>query len=238
MPFYRNYLQTDYTFGKETYTVKFPNLVAYSDIWEEVKREGSFYRNFYIKDGVRPDNAAQQLYSNPLYDWVFFYVNDHLRESGWPLDNIQLASKVARDFPNTTLTVRDDIFDNFRVGSTVTGQTSNVSGIIIKRNVNLGQLVVEGTLAFVNGEGLETTEDETIKVATVESSIDESLSVHHYSDSSGIVDIDPNLGPGVELTAVSYKEFYETLNEELRTIRVLRPEIMSQVIQEFKRVMK
>lgn len=238
MPFYRNYLRTDYTFGKEEYTAKFPNLVAYSDIWEEVKREGSFYTEYYIKEGARPDNVSQELYKTTMYDWVFFYTNDHLRESGWPLDNLELADRVARDFPNTTITVTDDLFGNFRVGSTVTGQTSNESGTIIKRNLNLGQLVIEGSIDFIDGEGIETTEDDTIKLGTIVSTVPEYLSVHHYSDANGYADIDPNVGPGELLTAVTYKEHYEIRNEELRTIRVLKPNVMTQVIKEFKKAMK
>lgn len=239
MPFYPNYLTTNYYFGKEEYEVQFPNLVAYSDIWEEISKadDNAFYLKYYIKEGLRPDNVAYELYNDATYSWTLFYVNPLLRERGWPLGISELFEKVQRDFPNTVVTTRDDLFGNFRVGTIANGQTTNEYGTIIERNLNLGQLVFDGTVAFEDGESLVITEDDTTKTLTIESVVPEHLAIHHYSNSTGVVDIDPNIGPDEDLTAVTVQEDYQSKNEELRTIRVLKPDVIEQVMKEFKRIM-
>lgn len=235
MPFFPKYPVVDYYFGNEDFSVQFPDLVRYSSILDEVKNSGSFYQKYNIKEGDRPDHVSQELYGTPIYHWTFFYMNDNLRESGWPLRWETLLDKVVDIYPNTVLTTKDEIFDKFLVGESVTGLTSEKTATILKRDVNKGQIWVQGTKDFVANE-LISNGEQTITITAVSAEKD---AVIYYTDGDGNhVDIDPTVGPGENITSVTYLDHYIARNEECKSIRVLKPGVIESVFNEFKRAMK
>ena len=137
-----------YRFGDEDSESLFQNLTQYDDIIDQIKSQQSFYEDYTIKSGDRPDTLSTQLYGDPKYYWTFFLLNDDLRESGWPLRNEEVL-KVAKEFyPHRVLTINSDISSSeggydFRVGRHLIGNTSGTFGDIIKRNLDLGQLIVD-----------------------------------------------------------------------------------------------
>ena len=64
---------------------------------DQVKENSSFYKNYYIRDGERPDNVSHRLYENPRLHWTFYLMNDHIREQGWPLTQRSIVEKVKED---------------------------------------------------------------------------------------------------------------------------------------------
>ena len=170
MPYFTNFPKVDYKFGSEDFTVQFPNLSAYSDVLDSVKQNSSFYANYTIKRGERPDHTSQRLYNDPSYHWTFYLLNDGIRESGWPVNQYELDVLIKGNHPNTVIVTRSEIFDKFLVGSVVVGGLSGASGTIIKRNINLGQIFIEGVHTFTDGEQLLTTESLVEKSIMVQSS--------------------------------------------------------------------
>jgi hypothetical protein len=237
MPYFTNFPTVDYKFGHEDFTVKFPNLISYSDIVDSLKLNGTSYESYYIRDGERPDTVSQKLYKNPQFHWTFFLLNDNLREQGWPLEQGPLVDKISRDHPNTVLTTRTEIFTRFKVGSTVTGQTSSATGTVLRRNLDLGQIYVSGTGGFLGTEAIVTEEDGVTSFVDLVSASAETLAVHHYTNGTRNVDIDPFVGPGSGITPVTYTEYYFTQNDSLKQIRVFSPDVVTQVAREFRRVM-
>lgn len=237
MPYFRNFPNTPYKFGNEDYLVDFPNLVAYSDIIDDLKNNGSVYESVTIIGGERPDSLSQRLYGSPRYHWTFALMNDHIREQGWPLNGDKFEKKIQASFPNTVLTTRDSLFTGFYVGSVVTGQTSGATGTIIKRNVNFGQLFIEGSHAFLSNEAIATEEDEVQKSVDLVSASNEYLAVSYYTDGTDHVDIDPFVGPGSGISAVTFYEHYVAQNDLLKSLRVLSPTVINRVDSEYRRVM-
>lgn len=237
MPFFKSYPAVFYQFGDETSFTRFPNLVQYSEILDRVKLDGSFYQYYNIQYSDRPDNVSQKLYGNPNYHWTFYYLNDNLRESGWPLSNSQMEAKVAEAFGNTIVTTREDIFERFLVGDTVVGTLSETEGTIIKRYIDLGQLVIEGRPEFRDGENLQV--QGTNDVIETVSYVEEYNAPIYYKDGNGeFTDIDPFTGPGAGLVEWTYKDYFQEKNDELKTIKVLNPETMSRFISEFTKTMR
>ena len=126
----------------------------------------------------------------------------------------------------------------FKIGQTITGNTSGKSGKIIRRNINLGQIFIEGDITFrtsgenytsINSEG---TEENLVSV----SSEKEYLSESHYINGDGeIVDIDPTVGPGALLTGQTFEEIYFNVNSNLRQIKVIKPELINSIVSSFKK---
>lgn len=235
MSYFTEFPNVAYKFGNETTSTITPNLLAYADIIDDIKDNIDFYQNYVIND-ERPDQLSYKLYDDPSFYWTFFVMNDNLRRQGWPLSRIEVENTAKKIFKNTTVTTLGTINAAFAVGIEVSGVTSGESGTVVRRNLDLGQIIVEGTLNFQTGELLkcQVTGSEVV----IQGATQEYNSVKHYLDSDEIVDIDPTQGPGSELTAVSYLDFYDDENEKLRTIKVIKPEAMNSVISVFNEAIR
>ncbi len=242
MLYFNEFENLTYKFGDEVDTVIFQNLSTYVDIIDEVKNNITFLNVHTIQEGFRPDQVSFQLYGTPLNYWTFYLLNDDIREQGWPLIRTELDAYIKKIFPNTTLTTRDaDLANKFKVGQTLTGGTTSLSGKIIRRNIDLGQIIVEGDIAFSIGGELfsSTNSDGDVETLTAVSSSKEYQSASHYVDGSGlIVDIDPTIGPGGLLTEKTHEDVYFTVNENLRQIKIIKPSQVANVISSFKRALR
>ena len=228
-----------YRFGKESYNVDYPNLTQYADLIDIVKNDNSFYEYYSVQRSQRPDNLSQELYGTPNYHWTFFLLNDHIREAGWPLDEYLLEKKIQTNHPNTVIQTTDDLIGHFLVGDKIKGFTSAQARTIIKRNLDLGQIFVEGTNPFVDGELITTVEVDNPTTITCLNALDEYLAAVYYTNVAGdeIIDIDPLSGPG-SAVPITYDEYYRSRNDDLKQIRVIKPLAISRIVDEFERVMK
>jgi len=78
------------------------------------------------------------------------------------------------------------------------------------------------------------------KSVSVNSVTDQYNAIHHYENSDGEwVDIDPTDDLSAALyTPVTYFERLERQNEDLKTIRILKPDVVNQVYAEFQRLLQ
>jgi hypothetical protein len=236
MSYFSEFPNVAYKFGDEPTSTLTPNLLAYADILDDIKDNIDFYQNYVIQD-ERPDQLSYKLYDDPSFYWTFFNMNDNLRRQGWPLSRIGVEETAKKVFKNTTVTTRGTINADFGVGVTVSGVTSGQSGTVVRRNLDLGQIIVDGTVNFINGELLkcQVTGSEVV----IQSAVPEYNSVKHYVNGDGeMTDIDPTQGPGSEVTPVTYLDFYDDENEKLRTIKVIKPEAMNSVISVFNEAIR
>lgn len=211
------------------------NLSAYAEVLDEVKTNSAFYRDYYIRNGDRPDNVAFSLYENPQLHWTLFMMNDHLREQGWPLDHVEIVEKAKKDFPYITLTTEESIIEDFSVGSTVTGNTSATTGTIISRDLDLGQLVIETTNqhSFQSDELLNVQDSfEQLQLVAAE---EQHLAAHHYLQDGEIYTNKLDLTDGVTYVEITNLEFYIQENDKLRQIIILKPSSVNKVVQMFRK---
>lgn len=237
MSYFRYFPLVNYTFGDEKLPDAFQNIAVYSDIFDEVKNNIAFYQDYYIPEGERPDQTSYFLYETSTLHWTFFLMNDKLREKGWPLSNYDLVEKAKKDYSLTTLTTRTKLTDKFKVGQTITGSSSGATATIEHRHLDLGQLIIHrATGSFIDGETITSTnaDDELEQIVLFSSSL-EYLSAHHYENVSGeVVDIDPEVGPGAQLTEVTYLDRLFTQNDDLKQIRIIKPSSLNSVVSSFR----
>ena len=243
MQFFKNFPRTPYIFGDQetqggkqvTYEI-FQDISRYSDVIDQIKDTVSFYRKFTIQENFRPDQVSFQLYGTPEYHWTFALLNDHIKARGWPLTMLQLEEVVKRDFPHYTITTKDDLTGIFLPGQTASGASSAARGEILRRYLDLGQVVIASNKSFQAGEAVRnvapTADGSGSVIATSVSP--EYLSAHHYEDADGNwVDIDPAVGPGAQLTEITHFDRYVRKNDELKDINVIRPELILEVSSAF-----
>jgi len=238
MQYFNDFPNIFYKFGDEVNSVVYQNLSLYSDVVDQVKDGITFLNVHTIQEGFRPDQVSIQLYGTPFYYWTFYVLNDDLREQGWPLPNHELIPYIKKILPNTVVNTRDEFATKFKVGQTISGGTSSSTGKIIRRDLNLGKLTIEGDVAFSAGGELFTSvnSDGVSETLTGISTVKEYQSTSHYVDGSGaIVDIDPQAGPGALLTEKTYENVYFNVNESLRQIKVIKPSQINSLVTSFKK---
>lgn len=235
MAYFKNFQNVNYTFGNEITTTTTPNLLIYVDVIDEIKDQIAFYQTYHILD-ERPDQLSFKLYDNPAYYFTFYLLNDAIRAQGWPLSKKQIEVKAKALFRHTVITTRDFLSEHFITGDVVTGAVSTATGTILYRNLDLGQLVIEGTPSFLVGEALN---DQAGNIITIQSVSPEYNAAKEYVDADGVhTDIDSTVGPGALLTEVTFKDFYEAENAKLNTIRVIKPEAINSVIGAFNKAVR
>ena len=242
MLYFNDFPDVGYKFGDEVDETIFQNISVYAEVIDQIKSEVTFLNTFTIQEGFRPDQVSQILYDTPLHYWTFYLLNDDIREQGWPLIRHEFEEYIKKAFPNTTLTTRDSaLVSKFKVGQTVTGNSSGASGKIIRRNIDLGQLIIEGIVNFRQaGETISSTNSSgDVESMIVVSSTKEFQSASHYVDGNNqIVDIDFTVGPGGLLTEKTHEDVYFAVNESLRDIAVIRPELVSTLSSVFKQAIR
>ena len=231
--FFEYFPQISYKFGNEKTPDIFQNITMYADVIDQVKDSKSLYTDYVVPEGERPDQTSVKLYGTPTYHWTFFLLNDKLREQGWPLSNTEARNYAIRKYPNDVITTRTaltSLTGFFKTGDIVTGRTSGVSSVILHRNLDLGQIIVKGN--FVEGEEIETSG--TTSLVAVQSVSKQFNSAHHYKNTSGRVDIDPTVGPGILLTEVTYMDRVISQNNNLKQISVFKPGDINEVVKSFR----
>lgn len=145
MAFFRNFPRLNYKFGDEITTSLFQNLSVYVDLIDQIADDGSFYQTYTILDGDRPDVVSQKLYGSTDYYWTFYLLNESIRLQGWPLSVQELYENSRIYYPNIVITTEADLSTKFKTGHTILQGTildPAAKGVIVERNLNLGQLVV------------------------------------------------------------------------------------------------
>lgn len=241
--YFKEFPFVNYKFGDEVNPVVFQKLSAYVDILDKVKNAGAFYQKVFIQQEERPDTLSYKLYGTVDYYWTFFLLNDHIRLSGWPLSRYELYKLAETYYPNKAIITKDEIYTTFTVGTQFNASSSGLTGTVVKRNLDLGQLIVDiGTQTgdFTAGEIISYTDGDGNSVSTeVFTTSDQSEATHHYEDTDGVqTDIDPFLQNGGLLENVTYRDHLYARNEELKQIIAIRPSQILQVVAEFNSHMK
>lgn len=238
MTYFRYFPRVNYKFGNETTTDVIENISIYSDVIDQIKDALTAYEDYYILPDERPDQVSYKLYGTPDYHWTFFLMNEDLRDSGWPLSNNKVFEKAQADYDHTVITTLSTLTDRFKVGHTMTGLSSGATATISHRELDLGQVWFEGgTGTFTAGETVNSTDptDGITRSIVVDSVATQYNAAHHYENASGeYVDIDPTVGPGAQLTEITWLDRLVTQNDNLKSIRVIRSNVIEEVVDSFR----
>ena len=241
--FFRQFPIVDYTFGEETSTNRFQNLSTYIDLFDQVQDGVPFYEKYTILDYDRPDTLSFKLYGTTDYHWTFFLLNHHMREGGWPVTNMEVYSLAQTYYPHVTVVTEDPISTTFFVGTEVTSTSTGITGTVIERNLDMGQIVIctggcdgGSDPQFEDGEQLQyfDTEVDAVRSLTIMSQSPQYLAAHHYEDTDGLtVDINPYDQQNVGYNKITELERLQRRNDELKQIKVLKKSNIDGIVGEY-----
>ena len=243
MSHFKNFPKVFYNFGTEIDSVIFQKLGTYVDIIDQVRDDITIYSDYTILDGDRPDILSYNLYGNIQYYWLIFYVNDALREEGWPLTANEVQEQMEKYYPHDFIRTYGNWFkSDFKIGNRATGKKSGAFGDIIQTQPDLGQIIVnvENGYNFQKSEVVEAGfgffNPDTINIQATGPQYE---AVHHYEDASGnYVDIDPLQDAPATVTPVTFAERFIDENDKRKKIRVIAPGVITQIYSEFNKALK
>ena len=238
--FFNQFPLVDYAFGDEfnnkggaELTLElFQDLSAYVELIDELKDIAPYYKKYYVLENDRPDQVSNEIYGTPNYHWTFFLMNDNIRRSGWPLSMQQLDEKVKRDFPHKFVRSRADLTGIMIPGQRAFASNSAAGGTILRRNLDLGEIIIQSERDFTPPEQLTNTAYSGVTSSvTVFGTGDEYNATHHYENGDGErVDIDPRQDEGALVTRVTNYDYYVRQNDKLKEIRVIRPDAIQSIV--------
>ena len=157
MPFFQQFPKIAYDFDSNGIDTNIVDLFRFVKANEQYFHEIATYIDYQIRDGERPDIVSNSLYGTPEYYWVFFLINEHLKNgiSGWPMPEQELLEYIAEEYPGTTIETRpyiaqdgdglivdqpNSLSNRFLFAETIFGSTSSARGIVIDKNIQQSQL--------------------------------------------------------------------------------------------------
>jgi len=194
-----------------------------------VRDEVLLYTQYTIQDGERPDHVSMNLYGSTDYYWTFFMINENLVNAftDWPITQDELEHKIALKYQGYVMSTDTDVSNKFSKGEVLQGLVSGATTTILEKDTNLGLVKIGNTTGtFTNGELIRgTTTNDTMVLSYITSFAD---AVHHFEDTDG-----NEIMRSINAIPITNSE-YEIIENEKRTqIRVIRPEYISRIAEEF-----
>ena len=233
MRYFQFFPRIEYDLDANGQTRTIVDTFRFAKIVTDFRDDITFYRFYDIQEGERPDHVSQKLYNTPIYHWTFFLCNPNMKslETDWPVPSNDLEEKLKHDFPHTILTINTfDFFNKFTVNETLQGLISGATAKFVSKSSDLGVLrVLNVTGTFSNGEIVQgQTSGDTAVIGT---QVAELQSPHHYEKDGFHV---PRGTAGAsEVTILQHEK---EKNDKLKKIKVIRPELISQVAKQFRSI--
>jgi len=243
MPHFANFPDVLYRFGNELDPVIFQKLGTYVDIIDQVKDDITAYADYTVLDGERADILSYKIYGDIRYYWLFYYINDNIREEGWPLSSQEVFEQMEKYYPHQFIRTFDNWFkSDFKIGNRATGKKSGAFGDIVQTHPDLGQIIVkvENNFTFQRAEAVEAGfgffNPDTVFVQSFGKQYN---AVHHYEDANGnYIDIDPLQDAPSNVTPITFSDRFIAENEKRKRIRIIKPDIVNQIYSEFNKALK
>ena len=188
-----------------------------------------------MEDGERPDVVATKLYGNGDLHWTFLLVNEMESYFDWHKDTQTFETYLKQKYPGQWLTFADTSSmisqtSKYLLGETITAGDGN-TGNVIKVQPTYSRMGVTGVLPFTGGDTI--TGSISNKSSTVQDAINQIDGIAYYKNADGL--IRNTFASGFSSVTLWQDEFDK--NEKKRLIKIIRPEYIRRVVQEFDRVM-
>ena len=272
MNFFKNFPVVEVDLQRDGRVNKMVNIFKSVRPLQNFIDDSSLYTFYEIKNGERPDIVSQRLYKTSEFYWTFFVINDFLHDGyrSWPMSQEVLEKYLEVEYEGFALVTHPEVDTNsdgsvieytnslagenitytvdgtrYKLGETVTGSSSNATGKVTKKNLDLNQLIVQSVSGtFVSGENVDgATSSASVQVAEV---FKYAEAPHHYYKKGDTEErpvtprkfINSQLATSdADLDFTSNREYINELNEERSLIRVIQPEYISQFVEQFENIL-
>ena len=223
------------------------NIAHYTQIFEKLADDISFYSYYTVVNGDRLDVISEKLYGTPDYYWTIFLLNKNIVNTYENLPkeyNAELIKYLEGKYPGYALKLKApppgvdkepySLSGKFNISEEVTFST--YSGTVSGKFPSLGYLTIDLTSedSFpLNQEFTLTgqTSGDTIQIAN---SMPYYMAPHHYEDDDGQWVLWTNQSSSI----TSILEYESEINDQQSQLKVIRPESIYNIASEFERQMR
>lgn len=212
--YFDQFPQIYYTFDPNLQEFKsVVNIFVRMKLLDSILQNIAIFDTYDVKDGDTPESIAYKLYNDSERHWIVLYANQIVDPYfQWPLTVDQLNQNLVDQFGS---------IEN-AVGTLhhIEKRTNVITTINYQQTMNTYISIIDNDVLAVDGSStLPTISNPVIQVGA--------NNVVTFSDGS-VVDT------SVQLVAVSNYDYTVNQNESQRTIKLVRPEFVNQIEQEFQ----
>jgi len=251
MSFFQQFPRISYDFDRNGVLQNVVNIYRSVRPLQSFVDNMNTYTYYEVKNGERPDIVSERLYGSTLYYWTFFITNEHLHDglAAWPMSQEKLQKYMANEYSGIVINTnpqivrdtdqsitdhRNSLAGRFTLGETITGGTSGATGTLVKKDIDMNQLVLEKQTSAKSGDSVGTYE--------VFKHLD--APHHYYTTGDAEQRVQTNavfVQGGVQSGQLSYqtnRSYLEESNENRSRLRVIDPKYVTQFADEFQRLIQ
>ena len=227
MSYFSKFPKMVYTLDEYKTGQVLPDIFRRAKFLSDLTNSFAFYDEYDVKDGETPEIVADLFYNEPTLHWVILQANEIIDPRfDWPLSTYNLQQFVEGKYNNVNAIHHYVDSDGYQTNANVvlqsSGEFSALSvGDVIRNITNLGNAYItvktsSSSLNIVVSDGGFQGGDvvQLVSNALINSNVTSTSTV------SGI--------------AVTNFEYENSLNETKRRIKILKPEIVADIINEFE----
>lgn len=222
------------------------NIMVRNKIKEIIRDDGRIFYGYDLQEGDTPEMIADKYYDDAGLHWIVLMMNT-TPDGRWDvgMDYQTFSNYVNEKYRGVTLNT-NSFSGNIKVGAKIKGLSSGAEGIVLSWNPSLagGRIGIDQTKgSFEKGE-----QANTIMISSTGESLEGSMqfgqykiatlkATHHYEDIVRGIELDYKQWlnvPASERREVSNIVYEQEKNQGMRTIRLLKPIHVAQVVDELK----
>jgi hypothetical protein len=224
-----------------------PNIFVRSKFLSNVITNSALFDLYNIRDGDTPEITANKFYGDTGLYWIILQANDITDPRfGWPLDQFNLKKFVEGKYTNINATHHYEDSGGNVVNATVLIQTDSTDPItnftgfanntVVTNNTNIGTGFITSktntdTVTIVTTSGGFIAGDQVLSAAnSLASATLDSVSVQNGLSAA-------NNSITTTATPITNFIFEDLENEKKRSIKVVKRELVSEIISEFEEIM-
>jgi hypothetical protein len=211
--FYKYYPKTEYYIDEDSSSVDtLTNLTTFFSFEQDFKNNSVVFNKYSIQENETPEILAHKFYGSSEKHWIILLMNDIVNPlSDWPLPSTSLEKYIDVKYRAASYA------NNSNVGAGTTWARTNTYGYFVTESKkNSKNEVVDSVTYQVNAATYANT----------------STNTSTYTLRSG--DVYTFL---VSKETKTYYQYEDELNESKREIKILKPDFVGTVDQEFRNIM-
>jgi len=256
MSYFKNFKNIDYDLNGDGIADTIVNLTNMVAVSKSLIDNAGFYSFVDVLDGERPEQFSHRLYQSTAYYWTFLLVNKSIQNiwNDWPMSSTQLQEYceakyndtallcenwlITRDIDGNIISTIETMADKFKVGDVVNGVLTGATGTIKEIHTNNGYILLSDITGEFNAAGEDIRRNAIPLKGIAEAIISASQIINGaYAPRYFIDDVTGAKTSKLAFGVSPYTNFdYENdANDANRNLKVIKPEMIAEVSDEFKR---
>ena len=267
--FFKKFPTVQYDFDRNGILQSMTDIFRHVKPLDNVIDESLAYRFYEIEDGERPDIVSEKIYGTPNYYWTFFVVNERLHDGyrEWPMSQIDFSEYLDKKYegvaivpgrPSITtntdglvISANNSLGGRFQLGETITGQTSNATGTLVQKNVDMHQIILQNVVGNFLGDAnsvevlLGNVSGDQVDTFKIFQYIDAPYQYYHQNDAekkavsysnafSDTVSGRQSTVDEVNIRFITNRQHENELNEERSFIRYIAPSYIQEFVRKYE----